>query len=92
MRSVVGVLILCLANATAFAQALDPPKSAEQIKDIETRVSYWRTTCLDDWDAATHMSKKEWRTTCERVAIERRQFLLQDPGSFTMGGKSRRGD
>ena len=90
MRSIACFLVLCLANATAFAQTLDPPKSAEQIKEIEDRVSYWRTTCLEDWDAATHMSRKEWRATCERVAIERRQFLLQDPGSFTMGGKSRR--
>ena len=90
MRGAVCFLVLCLAAESAFAQAVEPPKSAEQIKEIEDRVSYWRTTCLEDWDAATHMSRKEWRTTCERVAVERRQFLLQDPGSFTMGGKSRR--
>jgi hypothetical protein len=78
-------LVLYLASATAVAQ---PPKSAEEIKAIDERVAVWRTTCLGDWDAATHMTRAQWRTTCERVAAERRQFLLQDPASFTIG-KSR---
>jgi hypothetical protein len=85
MRSVVCFLVLCLASATAVAQ---PPRSAEEIKAIDERVDFWRTTCLGDWDAATHMTRAQWRTTCERVAAERRQFLLQDPASFTIG-KSR---
>ena len=63
--------------------AQSPPssgaKTPDQIKEIEDRVSYWRTTCLKDWDAATHMTRKEWRTTCERVATERRKFLLEAP-------------
>jgi hypothetical protein len=37
----------CLVVESAFAQAVEPPKSAEQIKEIEDRVSYWRTTCLE---------------------------------------------
>ena len=89
MRGVAYFLTLCLASAPAYAQALDPQKSPQQIKEIDERVSYWRTTCLADWDAATHMTRKEWRTTCERVAGERRQFLLQDPGNFMMGSKTR---
>jgi hypothetical protein len=68
----------------AFAETVEPPKSAAAIKAIDERVAYWRTTCLQDWDAATHMTRKEWRTTCERVAAERRIFLFQDPGSFSM--------
>jgi hypothetical protein len=31
---------------------------------------------LSDWDAATHMSRGEWRTTCNRVATERGAFML----------------
>jgi hypothetical protein len=83
MRGAVCLLVLCLAGS-AFAQAVEPPKSAEQIKEIEDRVSYWRTTCLTDWDAATHMTRKEWRTTCERVAAERRKFLLENPDSLSL--------
>jgi hypothetical protein len=82
MRSFVCFLVLCLANAAAVAL---PTKSAEEIKAIDERVAFWRTTCLGDWDAATHMTRAQWRTTCERVAAERRQFLLQDPATFTMG-------
>jgi hypothetical protein len=75
MRGVVCFLVLCIASATAVAQ----PPSAEEIKAIDERVAFWRTTCLGDCDAATHMTRAQWRTTCERVAVERRQFLLQDP-------------
>ncbi len=94
MRGIVGLLILCLANATALAQAAERPpapkgKSAEEVKAIDERVAYWRTTCLQDWDAATHRTRAEGRATCERVATERRAFLLQNPESFSMNGKNR---
>jgi len=89
MRGFVCLLVLCLAPATAFAQSAEPAKSAADIKSIEERVAYWRTTCLQDWDAATHMTRQQWRTTCERVATERRTFLLKDPGYFSMDGKRR---
>jgi hypothetical protein len=79
MRSAVGFLILCLANATAFAQAVDPPKSAEQIKDIEGRVPIG-ATCLRlgrchpyvEAGMARHM-----RTSGHRAPT----IPLQDPGS-----------
>ena len=59
MRGAVCLLVLCLAAESAIAQVGEPPKSAEQIKEIEDRVSNWRATCLEDWDAATHMSRQE---------------------------------
>jgi hypothetical protein len=98
MRAFVCLLVLCLVNAPAFAveplrgsTPLPPTgKSAKDIQEITERVAFWRATCLQDWDAATHMTRKEWQTTCERVAVERRIFLLQDLDSFTMGGKSGR--
>ena len=31
--------------------------------------------CLQDWDAATHMTKKEWSGACQRLQIERRDYL-----------------
>ena len=92
MRCIVFLLVVCLANATAAARAAKRPpteKSASELKSIEERVDYWRATCLQDWDAATHMTKAQWRTTCERVAAERRIFLLQDVDTLTMDGKSR---
>jgi hypothetical protein len=105
MRGVACFVVLCLANATALAQsvatpntitlppssplATSPPSSTEGIKEIKERVAYWLKTCLEDWDAQTHMTRKEWRTTCERVAAERGQFLLQNPESWTMTSTGR---
>ena len=59
-----------------------------------TRVAEWLKTCLSDWDQAAHMTKSEWRTTCNRVASERGKFLLDNPtvGSMFLdgtGGKQR---
>ena len=31
--------------------------------------------CLQSWDSATQMSKREWRQTCQRV-------IIQQPGMF----------
>jgi hypothetical protein len=63
--------------------AKSPPssgaKSAEDIKQINETVAAWLKTCMTDWDAQTHMTRKEWRTTCERVAAERGKFLLETP-------------
>jgi hypothetical protein len=30
--------------------------------------------CLRDWDAATHMTRREWSRTCRRVASSRPRF------------------
>jgi len=72
--------------------ALSPPSSGEKspkrIAEIKARVAFWLKTCLEDWDAQTHMTRNEWRTTCNRVAIERGQFLLTNPDSFSNGEPS----
>ena len=33
--------------------------------------------CLRDWDAGTHMTRREWARTCRRVANNRRKFLRE---------------
>jgi hypothetical protein len=88
-----ALLLVCslsfLAGGAAFAQPGQRPepstqKSEEDIKAIKERVAWWLKTCLEDWDSATHMTKREWRTTCQRVAAERGKFLAENPtmGSF----------
>ena len=77
----------------ADKQALAKQSDARK-QEIKTRVAEWLATCLTDWDQATHMTKKEWRTTCNRVASERGKFLLDNPtvGSMFLdgtGGKQR---
>ena len=83
MRGVLGLLVLCVANTMVSAQSVEQrssptEKTTEQIQAIEKRVADWLTTCLQDWDADTHMTQEEWRTTCKRVAVERRTFLLRN--------------
>jgi hypothetical protein len=33
--------------------------------------------CMNDWDAATHMTKTEWQRTCRRLADNRAKFRLE---------------
>jgi hypothetical protein len=87
-RLVIVASALLIFSATAFAQSNRPSsptppaqKSAAEVQAIKDRVAEWLKTCMADWDQATHMSKKEWQTTCERVATERGKFLLDDPSS-----------
>jgi len=82
-----------LVKGTAFAQSAEPApasKSAEDIQSIKQRAAEWLTTCLGDWDAQTHMTKTEWRTTCQRVSREREQFLLNTPGAVSIGTRGTR--
>jgi hypothetical protein len=65
-------------------------KSPEQVQEIKKRSAEWLKTCLGDWDAQTHMSKAEWRTTCQRVSKEREQFLLSTPGAISIGERNLR--
>jgi hypothetical protein len=81
------VLPLMLAGEAAVAQTRDRPatptateaKTPEELQDIQKRVAEWLKTCLDDWDKSTHMTKAEWRVTCQRVANERGRFLAENP-------------
>jgi hypothetical protein len=64
--------------------------SAEKVQEIKKRSAEWLKTCLADWDAQTHMTKVEWRTTCQRVSKEREQFLLNTPGAISIGERNLR--
>jgi len=64
--------------------------SPEQVQEIKKRSAEWLKTCLGDWDAQTHMSRAEWRITCQRVSKEREQFLLSTPGAISIGERNPR--
>src|SRR5262245_35803743 len=80
-----------LVGETAFAQSGPRPTTgkAADAKAINERVDYWLKTCLADWDKATHMTNSEWRTTCKRVAEERKSFLLDSPYASSIGSRAR---
>jgi hypothetical protein len=35
--------------------------------------------CMQSWDLATQMSKREWRKTCRRVIIQQPYMFGPDP-------------
>lgn len=80
-RHIVGLLVLgIVVYVTAVAQFADPSlpdKPVEEVQAMKQRAPEdWLVTCLADWDAQTHMTKSQWRTTCERVSRERGYFRL----------------
>ena len=36
--------------------------------------------CLRDWDAGTHMTRREWARTCHRVVANRAKFQREQQG------------
>src|SRR5262249_1805297 len=83
-RGVACMLAFCLIPGPISAQSVQGAASAPsaravdsaaEVQAIKERISSWLKTCLQDWDAATHMSRKEWEVTCQRVANERGKFL-----------------
>ena len=64
------------AQPKAPAAPAAAPSAADKAAAIRERATAWHTQCMQDWDSATHMTKKEWERTCRRVTIERSKFLL----------------
>jgi len=102
MRGAVCLSVLCLLSRVAIAEPAEQSKadlapqttapagkSAKEILEIEERVAFWLRTCLQDWDAQTHMTRREWRATCERVAAERGRFLRENTDAIPMTIRSR---
>ena len=69
-----GALSLIVADAAASAE----DNSSTQFQKLHAE---YLDACMKDWDAATHMTKEEWRGACQRVANERAKFRAeQDEG------------
>src|SRR5262249_57683215 len=59
------------------AVAASPPVAAskEPVKDIHAQTEAWFKDCKQGWDAATHMSRRDYERTCLRMAQERIKFM-----------------
>jgi hypothetical protein len=55
------------------------PKSTERDtpEQIRKRGADWLAQCVKDWDAETHMTKKDWQRVCRRVAADRINELIK---------------
>jgi hypothetical protein len=65
-----------LSPSSALAAA---PKSIERDtpEQIRERGADWLAQCVKDWDAETHMTKKDWQRVCRRVAADRINELIK---------------
>jgi hypothetical protein len=59
-------------------QAATPKSTERDTPDqIRKRGADWLAQCMKDWDAETHMTKKEWQVVCRRVAADRINELIK---------------
>jgi hypothetical protein len=66
------------ADAAGGREPRDPSKVPTSTgDDISKRGDEQLKQCMDDWEPATHMTKQEWRRTCQRVVRERVKFLQE---------------
>ena len=73
------------STQTATPKTVEPtvraatPKSTEADTPelIRQRGADWLKQCLKDWDAETHMTKKDWQRVCRRVSVERVNELIK---------------
>ena len=63
-------LSLTLAGTTVLAQNDSSTKSRKLFAEYFGK-------CMNDWDATTHMTKKDWERTCRRLAGQRVKFRLE---------------
>jgi hypothetical protein len=68
-------------KVTKAKPAETEPKAQMSAAEMRKIADQHYKQCLSDWDAATHMTKKEWQRTCRRLADNRTKFRLEMGGS-----------
>ena len=94
MRTLQGVAALSLllvwsgANAQSNTKSERPPPASSKgvgtralgsvPQDVRAQMKAWYEDCRKGWDATTHMSKRDYESTCRRMARERIKFLKDE--------------
>jgi hypothetical protein len=63
--------------ASVAAARATLPNSGEKPEQSRARGRAWFARCMQDWDAGTHMTKKDWERTCRRLSLDRTKFLTK---------------
>jgi hypothetical protein len=78
MRALVYAVVLVASTTAAVAQSTGQQATKRQPYDATLLDETARVKeCMKQWDRSTHMSRKEWETTCRRVAKERVKYLRE---------------
>jgi hypothetical protein len=75
-RLVIGLVIMALiviglTNPSGAQTNGLSTESATSLTQQDDGILTLFARCLNDWDAGTHMTKKEWSAACQRLLIER---------------------
>jgi hypothetical protein len=62
------------ANAAPAMRTRQVPQQSDEDRK---RIAEYLAQCLTDWDAGTHMTKKEWARVCQRVVDSRARFRVE---------------
>jgi hypothetical protein len=74
-------VLLAAIGLTQIASAAEPsdtPDAASQSAAQDrshTHATESIEACMAKWDAGTHMSKEQWRETCQRIKDEREPYV-----------------
>jgi hypothetical protein len=72
-------LAVCLALLAAAGGGLRAEPVAgdtkAQAEPLQTHATETIEACMAKWDAGTHMSKEQWRETCQRIKDEREPYV-----------------
>ena len=79
MRLIFMLLALSLMSESARSQVFSAPaksrgESPENALALKQEEAKELSDCEDRWEAATHMTKKQWSRTCRRV-LDRLRLL-----------------
>ena len=67
-----------LAQIASAAEPSDTPDAASQSAAQDrshTHATESIEACMAKWDPGTHMSKEQWRETCQRIKDEREPYV-----------------
>ena len=76
-ETVVGIKKSPAPDVSSQVATRKPGSIIETPEQLRKLGAEWRKQCLQDWDAATHMTKHEWQRVCRRVAEERTNALIR---------------
>jgi hypothetical protein len=79
-KRLVPAAIVAFGVAQSLITTIDTAQaqtSAPVTKSEEELIKSNFDQCMKDWDATTHMTKRDWERVCRRVATDRGKFRSQ---------------